>query len=145
MRDPSLALRKAYFEALDGMVYDVPVFNRPPNREKYPFILLSNQTAVDISDKTSYCWECTILVDIVTGFDGDFGGGMQADEIGEEVIGIIRTRAEGYLDLGAELQVVTTTIDDVSSIDSQSQTHYIYRKLIRFRHIINQLTEKVHE
>jgi len=149
MKDPNFALRRAYFQRLNGALNyngeNVPVYNRPPDEDKYPFVVLSSQTSIDESNKTSYQWECTLLVDVVTGFDGNYGGFQQADYIANQIIGLIRTRQIEYLDLGEDFQMVTSTVDDMTTIDSQSNSHYICRKLIRFRHIINQLTDKVHE
>jgi len=144
MNDPGEALRKGYYTALNGNITvnsaNVPVYDRVPNNIGYPFIKLSTQTTTDISDKTAFMTNNTIVIDIVTGYDGNDGGKADSDDIANQVLGLIRTRSSGYIDLTADgFNIVTTTLDSSNTIEENKDTHYIYRRVLTFRHIIHEV------
>lgn len=141
MRDSKLAIRTAYFTALNGNItlagFDVPVWDRVPTRQSYPYVKLSTQTSVFLGGKqTCVRQDTTILLDIVTSYDGEQGGKQDADLIADQCL-ILLTDTLPIL-IG-DLKLVMTQVDSDFDIEESSASGYIIRRLIRFRNTIQQL------
>ena len=139
MRDTGLALQTAYFTALNGNITsrgnNVPVYDSgPPSETPYPYILLSTMDSTEGRGcRSSTSTEDTILIDIVTASQGNTGGKKQSHEISDQVLQIVHPDLEvlGFQNLGVSLES-STTLTEISGADK------IYRKLLRFRHLIFQ-------
>lgn len=145
MKDPSLSLRTAYYTALNGNItYNssaVNIYDHIPQTEVYPYILLGNQTNVDDSDKEDFGTDHTLLVEIVSGYSKGYkGGGFTAvDTIGEDVLELIIT-GTGHLDLSADsLNCFYSSLVLSENFQENTDTHVIYRKVMRIRHYIQEL------
>jgi|SRR5690625_97556 len=135
----SLAIRSAYFERLNGNVEVdsriVPVMDSfAPDEAIPPFIVLGTQTAVEQSSKTCRGYTVTITVDIVTRFldpDGRYQSELIAGQV-EDLISPDRwtdIQVQGY-------EIGDTTKEMDTDITSRAGNHYIYRKLLTYRHEI---------
>lgn len=143
MRDSKRALRTAYFNALNGNITlsgrNVPVWDRVPTREKYPYIKLAEQTTAQAGGKRGCLMQdTTILLDIVTSFDGEQGGKQESDIIADQCFVIL---TEGTPpSMGTDFKLVGVTVDSDFDLEESSAAGYIVRRLIRFRNSIQQLT-----
>lgn len=143
---PSEAIRLAYYDALFGSVTSnglpVPFFDVyvvPENVNK-PYVLLSTQTANQLTIKRCKRYNATMLIDIVTGGQNNMAGRRQAEDIASQIESIINPDTFEDLDLtayGYQLGNTETESDTDSSLKSGSE--YIYRKLIRYNHLIVKL------
>lgn len=145
MKDPSLALRTAYYTALNGNItYNnatVGVYDHVPQTVVYPYILLGNQTSIDDSDKEDFGTDHTMLVEIITGYSTGYKGGgfTAADTIGEDVMELIIVSGS-HLDLSADgYNVYYTSLVLNENFQENTSTHKIFRKIIRIRHSIQEL------
>jgi hypothetical protein len=135
MKDTILPIRMAYYEALNGQLtskgQNVPVYNDVPLDAKYPYVVLSTQDSVDtISTKACLNTEDYILIDIVTGFVQG-GGGYDADFIANQVLNIVPSIQP------SQLQSVKVSKVSDSTLSEKTESHKIFRRLIRFRHFIH--------
>lgn len=144
MKDPRKALRTAYISALSSLTYggsSVPVYDKVPQSATYPYVAIAEQTAVNDSDKTSYGQDVTVLLDIVTGFTPGIGGKAPSDDIANAILQAIYIRGSesSTLDLSSDnFNVVTTMLDSDTSLEELDDNYHIYRRLLRFRHHIEQ-------
>jgi len=145
MKNSGTALRKAYYNKLAGAVIirgaAVPVYAgiADINASK-PYIVLTGQTATDISGKDGWSDERTILVDITTGSSEGISGESESEDIAIQVCALIAP--ENYAnwpDAGPDFQI--TTLDKISENDlvEKDDTEIVFRKLIRFRHQVHEL------
>jgi len=90
-------LRKAIIDRLSGSIVlnsqNVPVYNRVPSDATEPFIkVYSLQNEETDFNRDSYMLDCITRIDVVTSFDGDSGGELDANEIVSQVLNLVRTR-----------------------------------------------------
>lgn len=137
----SLNIRTAYFAALNGSVtlsgVAVPVFDTfaPVEQPSYPYIILSSQTT-NQRRRTKRCkqWNATILIDVVTG-NTDPIGRSQSEVIAEQIDVIVNP--DTFIDLTlADYEIGYTIKADDFDQEAKNDVFYIYRKLIRYEHLI---------
>lgn len=136
----SLAVRVGYFEALDGVI-SVPVFDAfaLPENTTYPYVLLSSQTSVQRNVDICKVYDATVLVDIVTGSQDPIGR-AQAETIAGEVEAIINP--DDADDINIEIngyRIANTNREQDFDTSARNGIFYIYRKLLRYRHLIHKL------
>lgn len=142
MNLPSEELQTAYFTALNGQLSvggsNVPVFDVVPPDTDYPYVVLTGQNVIETNFNTDKrITEIVTDVDVVTGFDGSFGGKKQMFDISDQVIGIIRKVPGSYLSLQG-FTMLTSTLDSTVSIQEQSETNVLFINRLRFRHKIQE-------
>ena len=142
MKLPSEELQKAYYTALNGNITsggsNVPVFDVVPPDEDYPYIHIVGQNVVESnfnSDKR--ITDIIMELDVVTGYDGSFGGKKAMYEISEDVIELIRQTPGNYVSLSG-FTMLTATLDSSFSREEESQTHVLFINRLRFRHKIQE-------
>lgn len=141
MVDVNTPVRKGYFQRINGAVMlngqPVPVHDTfAPNSADYPYIILSTQTDTGGGTKQSQSHESTLLVDIVTGFTGG-ATRMQADLIATQVLTLINPlKTAEQIDVGPDLQIISTRLLSDNTVDAQVGTYKIIRRLLRFGHNI---------
>lgn len=141
MQDVNYILRKAYFQALNGVVswnvVPLPVYDKfAPNDAVYPYIILSTQTDVEDSVKNCQGHEATMLIDVVTGFTGEVNS-AQMDNICGQIQGIINPISPRII-LGGGFQLIRTRKISDNTLESQNGVWKVLRRLLRFDHIIHE-------
>lgn len=138
----SKAIRKAYFNALNGAIMDgvnpIPVYDSYaiPEDVKYPYILLSNQNNVQRGLKRCRFWDSDVLIDIVTG-DINPIGRSKSEDIAEQIENIINPYSYVDLSLDGGYTIGNTILNSDTDLESKNDTHYVYRKLLTFNHLIS--------
>jgi hypothetical protein len=140
MKDTGLAVRTAYYQALEGNVelngVTVPVYDGAPSDAEFPYILLSTQDSLEgLGCKASIATDDAILLDIVTGFPGNTGGKKQSDLIANEILQIVHptiTLSDGF-------QSVSNKLESSITLEEQNGDRKIFRRLLRFRTTIYQV------
>ena len=116
----------------------VSVFDVVPPDTDYPYVVLTGQNVIETNFNTDKrITEIVTDVDVVTGFDGSFGGKKQMFDISDQVIGIIRKVPGSYLSLQG-FTMLTSTLDSTVSIQEQSETNVLFINRLRFRHKIQE-------
>tara|TARA_B100001093_G_scaffold498870_1_gene547496 strand:+ start:170 stop:607 length:438 start_codon:yes stop_codon:yes gene_type:complete len=110
-------VRKKLIEKIDGNVTynlsNVPVYNFTPKNQATPFIRIYTIDTNEINFNIStYILEVNIRIDVVTSFDGDAGGELQANQIMSQVLTQTRTRTSGYIDLSSNSANVISVINN---------------------------------
>lgn len=90
MKDVVLPLRVGYFTLLNGMVVGgktIQVFDSAPiHPASSPYIVIEGIVPISENTKDSFMAEVTVDLVVHTSFQGDYGGGKQADLIVNEIL-----------------------------------------------------------
>ena len=136
------AIRTAYYTALNGNVTDknnnvILIFDSfaMPNDLEYPYILLSSQTAQQLTVKRKKRYNTSIVIDIVTG-SLDPLGRSEVEDIAEQVENIVIPDTFKDLDLsGNGYQLGNTYKESDTYLTSKNNTSYIVRKILTYNHL----------
>jgi hypothetical protein len=135
--DLSLALKTAYFQALDPeigiSVYDAFSI---PERVSYPYVIISSIDVNEIVNSGCKSYQATVTLDIVTGFSSPTGMNT-AWIIGENIESIINPNSRINLDLSANgYQMGQTRLTGSNALQLRTDNYYIYRNIRTYSHII---------
>lgn len=135
--DLSLALKTAYFQALDPEI-GVSVYDAfsIPERVSYPYVIISSIDVNEIVNSGCKSYQATVTLDIVTGFSSPTGMNT-AWIIGENIESIINPNSRINLDLSANgYQMGQTRLTGSTAIQLRTDNYYIYRNIRTYSHII---------
>ena len=146
MKDVGELIRRKLYERLSGAIVidlqEVPVFDSASvlAAATEPYILLSTFNSTELSEgsKQAYGQEVSVLIEVGTRFDNCFGGKLLSDRISNEVIELVRTRQDGYLDLLPDWYVIRTLMESTNTLEQLVDTGVLVRRLIRFTFKIQQ-------
>jgi hypothetical protein len=146
MKDVGELIRQKLYERLSGAIVidlqEVPVFDSASvlAAATEPYILLSTFVSTELSEgsKEAYGQEVSVLIEIGTRFDNSFGGKLLSDRISNEVMELVRTRQDGYLDLSPDWYVIRTLMESTNTLEQLIDTGVLVRRLIRFTFEIQQ-------
>ncbi len=136
----SEAIRTGYFDYLQGVVsapgYDAYAL---PENTPYPYWLVSSQTELQREVTDGKVYDATVLIDIVTGSTDPIGRD-QAEGIADEIEAIINPDDATDIDISMYGFVIGDTNRE-QGFDgfARSGSFYIFRKLLRYRHIIHKI------
>ena len=139
---PDKYIRKAIFNAVNNIVvdtltipaYDSRVFgNTIPNH----FILMTTQTSqVNQMTKCGDVWESSILIDIVTTYDGSGNTGSRL--LADNILDAVRNATNNLvLDVASGLVIQKQIQDFPNDIVTITENENIFRKLMRIELTIN--------
>jgi hypothetical protein len=145
---PDKWIRKAIFDVInnisvvDEMSGDVLVVKCYDSRvmadnDVTQYVLMTTQTnTVDKSTKCGNRWESSILLDIVTTFNGagNYGSRLLADNILDKVRALTDSLT---LDVASGLEVVYQSQDFPNDLVTVTSTENIYRKFMRIELLID--------
>ena len=139
---PNKWVRKAVFEAINNIEVDgkeIPCFDmRTPTSNKSRFYtLLTTQT--NLEDKNNKCeslWQSSILIDIVTIYNGvgNTGSRLAVDNITDAVRNAVQNLT---LDSQSGLQIMFQTVGSIDNLDTVTRSQNVYRILYRIELTIN--------
>ena len=140
MKDVGELIRQKLYERLSGAIVidlqEVPVFDSASvlAAATEPYILLSTFNSTELSEgsKQGYGQEVSVLIEVGTRFDNSFGGKLLSDKISNEVMELVRTRQDGYLDLLPDWYVIRTLMESTNTLEQLVDTGVLVRRLIRF-------------
>lgn len=142
MKDPAYAIRKAYYDALNTLIYvnfaNVPIYDNIPDTANYPYIQISNVSMTDESTKSNFNSNCVVTIQIFTGTDGTSYSKKDVDSISNQVLEKLLDRG-ARLDGGSDFEIVTAILENATYLETQYDGFYEVRKIIRIRNIVEQL------
>jgi hypothetical protein len=144
MKDASLPLRRKYFELLNGNLtlnsVNVPVFSVVPNQAVFPFVVIDTSSELPSEDKDTFGVEYIQSIDIVTGYvNGGDGGYADCDLIAGQVKNIVKpSKTTNVFDLGVDFTNIVTIFERGNNVIEQTDTHFIVRRILEFKHIIQE-------
>ena len=142
MKDPAYSIRKAYYDALNTLIYvnfaNVPIYDNIPDSANYPYIQISNVSMTDESTKSNFNSNCVVTIQIFTGTDGTSYSKKDADEISSSVMEKVLSRSV-RLNGGVDFKIVTAILENATYLETQYDGFFEIRKIIRIRNIVEQL------
>lgn len=139
---PNKWVRKAVFDAINNIEVDgkeIPCFDmRVPTTNKSNFYtLLTSQTnQEDKNNKCESLWDSSILIDIVTIYNGvgNTGSRLAVDNITDAVRSSVQDLT---LDSESGLQIMFQTVGGIDNLDTVTKSQNVYRILYRIELTIN--------
>ncbi len=139
MKDTSLPIRKAYYALLTELGYTCFDFKATDTATK-PYIILSSQTSSSDNTKNSFGNIATINLDIVTSFEDGFGGRKGLDEIVNDILEAVLPTPDATVIQATGFNIYSTKkVIDFDFEPLQQETQTIYRRIITFEHLVEQL------
>ena len=141
-RLPDKYIRQAVFNAINNLVVDtltIPAFDSRVSGNVIPdhFILMTTQTSqVNQMTKCGDVWESSILIDVVTTYDGSGNTGSRL--LSENILDAVRSATNNLvLDVSSGLVIQKQTQDFPNDIVTITENENIFRKLMRLELTIN--------
>ena len=141
-RLPDKYIRQAVFNAVNNVVVNtltIPAFDTRVSGNIIPehYILLSTQTSqVNQMTKCGDVWESSILIDVVTTYDGSGNTGSRL--LSENILDAVRSATNNLvLDVSSGLVIQKQTQDFPNDIVTITENENIFRKLMRLELTIN--------
>ena len=140
MKDCGYAIRKAYFDKIVAADYELSVYDTiAPDSSEPPFLLISSQTSVENSDKTSYNFDVSIQFDIVyRTFKSGEVGQKSVDEWANALLEIIGTAPADYPNASPNFNIVTRNMASNQATFDYVEETYIFRRVIIINHFVTQ-------
>ena len=139
---PDKYIRKAIFNAVNNIVVDtltIPAYDSRVSGNVIPqhFILMTTQTnQVNQMTKCGDVWESSILIDIVTTYDGSGNTGSRL--LADNILDAVRSATNNLvLDVASGLVVQKQIQDFPNDIVTITENENIFRKLMRIELTIN--------
>tara|TARA_R110000851_G_scaffold22356_1_gene66164 strand:- start:2450 stop:2884 length:435 start_codon:yes stop_codon:yes gene_type:complete len=139
---PDKYIRKAVFDAINNIVVDtltIPAYDSRVSGNVIPqhFILMTTQTnQVNQMTKCGDVWESSILIDIVTTYDGSGNTGSRL--LSDNILDAVRNATNNLvLDVASGLVVQKQIQDFPNDIVTITENENIFRKLMRLELTIN--------
>ncbi|WP_342088015.1 hypothetical protein [Dyadobacter sp. OTU695] len=143
MKDIIGPLTIGYCSLLDGMVVNGKTIRFYELTADYdtlePYILLTSIGTSNTNTRDSFDGKVIVHLTVFTAFDGDFGDGLLADAIGNEILerviplpGTTNIQAEGFNIMGAKLA-------DNRPYKTDLPDRRIYEKVLVIEHLTEQL------
>ena len=139
---PDKYIRKAVFNAVNNLVVDtltIPAFDSRVSGNIIPqhFILMTTQTSqVDQMTKCGDVWQSSILIDVVTTYEGS--GNPGSSLLADNIMDAVRNATNNLiLDVDSGLVVQKQIQDFPNDIVTITENENIFRKLMRLELTIN--------
>lgn len=147
MKDPKTAIQTSYYSLLDGNVSidstNVGVYDKmnvPPADERTDqWIVLSDWTEIDDSDKSSFGSELTFTVHFYDRQEGSRGSRADLYDMVDQAKQQVRTRPNS-VDLSPDFKLIWLTVDEENSLPKElTETHLTFGRQIRYRMAVQEL------
>lgn len=145
MLSPNKYIRKAIINRLTGNVIingnPVPVFNRIPSNSTFPFIRVYS-FSLNESDfnQSSFITQVITKIEVVTRYQSDNGGELDADNAVNKILELIRTRSNGYFDLSGDgFNVFTCINEGITDFEDDDQDYTYFRKILEISNKVQQI------
>lgn len=138
-------IRKAIITRLTNNVLingvAVPIYNRVPSNATFPYIYLYSVSTTEADfNQTSYITETITRIEIVTRYQGDSGGEIQANQAMSQILDLVRTRSNGYFNLSADgFNVFTCVCESVNYIVNDDNDYTYFRGILELSNKIQQV------
>lgn len=135
MKDVHDPLRTLLYSIITGLNMVCYEAGAVPDDAATPYVIIADMYTVEDSNKSDFGSIVQTLLDVVTSFEKNkIGGSKPVDAMAGEILEVINSKIKFAVFSG--LQIVTTKLIQDKKINGQSDTHRIYRRLIRFQQLI---------
>ena len=145
MKDASKTIRTAYYNTLNNTTSlnstPVPFYDAVPSDSSYPYIYVSDYTAVEETTKDVFGQNVTVTLVVAMKYPANYGGQADIDVIAGQVIGIVRGTftTSQPLSFAPDFQNVVTQLDQSNFFKQEVADGIVFYRTLKFRHRIAQL------
>lgn len=142
MTDCNKIIRTAYYNALNNVVQynsaGVAFYDAVPSNAAYPYIYVSDFTAVEETTKDHFGQNVTITLVVAMKYPANYGGQSDIDGIANQVMGIVRGSATTSqpLSFAPNFQNVITQLDQTNFFRQEVADGIVFYRTMKFRHRI---------
>ena len=146
MKDPIKFISLKIIAALDGNITsggsNVGIYNQVPSSATLPFIRVYGVSTTAVDDNQSkYNVECITRIEVVTRFDGDSGGELNANDIMNQITTLLVTKNQSAFDLSSHnFNCYTSTNSGVTYLEQDTSDHTYFRAILELSNKIEQLS-----
>lgn len=131
----------AYFTILNGNITllgtPLPVYDgQVPPTQNGSYILLGERTSSQTPGKTCTNFEAFLLVDVC--IKGASYGFKDSQDCANQILVLINS--DSNPNCAPDFQIVTTSVSSTNNLAGINASDNVFRTLIRFRHLVTQLT-----
>lgn len=138
MQDVHAPVRSMFYSIITGEGLSCFEAGAAPDNTTTPHVIIADIQVAENSDKTSFGSNVQILLDVVTYvLKNEAGGSLLTDTMAGIILNKINSKTK--LNIGNGLQVVNTKVLQDIKQSSKSETHNIYRRLIRYQQLIKEV------
>jgi|GEM_PF-3618226 len=136
MKDIHTPVRQLFYNVIETTLgYKLYENGAIPDTAVTPYIIISDVTSSEDSNKTGFGNSVQILLDIVTSYGkNQVGGSKPVDIIAGDILAAINSKVR--FAITGDLQIVNTKVLQDQKINAKSDTNRIFRRLIRFQQLI---------
>tara|TARA_R100000773_G_scaffold44333_2_gene45096 strand:+ start:860 stop:1294 length:435 start_codon:yes stop_codon:yes gene_type:complete len=144
MKDASHFVRKSVYDALNGNVTldsaNVPVYNVVPSSATSPYILITSlQNNIVQNIKDTFLMQVQTQIDVVTSFDTNTGGQLNANLIMNQITNLLVSR-NSFFDLSSNnFKCVSSQNDGIAYVTDDTATETIFRAILTLTNDVEQL------
>ena len=145
MTDANKIIRTAYYNALNNVVTfnsaGVAFYDAVPSNAAYPYIYVSDYTAVEDTTKDYFGQNVTITLVVAMKYPANYGGQSDIDSIASQVSTIVRGThtTDQPLSFLPNFQNVITQLDQTNFFRQEVADGIVFYRTMKFRHRILQL------
>lgn len=135
MKDIHTPLRTLFYSIITAKGLVCYESGAVPDDAPEAYVIIADMTVVENSNKKDFGHNAQTLLDVVTKIEKNkIGGSMATDTMAGKIFEAINSKTK--LPNVSGLQVVNTKVLQDQKLNSKSDTHRIYRRLIRFQQLI---------
>jgi hypothetical protein len=144
MKEPIHYIRQKIITRLNGNISyggnNVPVYNRVPSTQDEPYIIVYSQITSQTEDnKTSFVYDCTTRIEVVTAFFSDDGGELETNSIVNSILQLIKTSKTDEFDLsGQNFNVYQFNLDGVTYTEDADEDKTYFKAFIDITNRVQQ-------
>ena len=143
MINPKLRIYKAFYAALQGITHNgipVPVYSYPAMGEGELYILIGNITTVEEGTKDLFGHECTIDVQVVCNYKGNYGSPLDAEQVADQVTVKLKELSLSVLPIN-DFDMIYIVLDNGFNDGGLFDTDRSYRTINQYRFCLMELKD----
>lgn len=143
MINPKLRIYKSFVAALQGITHNsnpVPVYSYPALGAGELYILVGNITTVEEGCKQLFGHECTIDIQVISNYTGNYGTPLDGEEVADQVTQKLKTFSLSTLPID-EFNMVYILLDNGFNDGGLFDTDRTYRTINQYRFYIEETSE----
>jgi len=135
MKDIHTPVRTLFYTTIKAQELDCYEAGAISDTAATPYVLIADISTNEDSNKTGLGNSVQILLDFVTSYPKNkVGGSKEVDTMASKVLAVINSKIRFEIFDG--LQIVNTKVLQDLKQNTESKTHRIYRRLIRYQQLI---------
>lgn len=144
MINPKNRIYKAFATALSGVTHNgdaIPIVTFPPPGKIPFYVQLGTITTVEEGCKDLFGHECTIDIQVISQYEGNYASPLSAEDIADQVTQLLKAETTSTLSID-DFDMVYIVLDNGFNDEGDIfATNRSYRTINQYRFLINEVVE----